>query len=104
MAYDLYLSYSGRKTYLICPRRYHFSYILKDRSGRDPRKALLGLTIGKIFEWFYDRRAWGTADPVLTTMSYIDDATRVIFEKEKFDSNSDPASEMLVPKLLESHF
>jgi hypothetical protein len=91
MAYDLYLSYSGRKTYQICPLRYHFSYILKDKTGRDPRRAMLGNVIGKVFEWFYDRRVWGTVDPTFTAVSYIDDATRVIFEQEKFDAASDPA-------------
>jgi hypothetical protein len=52
---------------------------------------MLGNVIGKVFEWFYDRRAWGTADPTFTTVSFIDDATRVIFEQEKFDPSSDPA-------------
>ena len=91
MAYDLYLSYSGRRSYMICPRKYHFMYILKESARKDPRKALLGNIIGKVFQWFYERRAWATADPVFTTMSYIDGATRVIFEQEKFDAATDPA-------------
>jgi hypothetical protein len=91
MSYDIYLSYSGRRTYMTCPRKYHFSYILKDRTRGDPRKTMLGNVIGKVFEWFYDRRAWGTSDPVATTVSYIDDATRVIFAQEKFDGDMDPA-------------
>ena len=85
------MSYSGRKTYMTCPRKYHFGYILKDKTRGDPRKAMLGNVIGKVFEWFYTRRAWGTSDPVSTTVSYIDDAMRVIFDQEKFDSSLDPA-------------
>jgi len=88
---DVYLSYSGRKSYLTCPKKYHFSYILKDRTRGDRRSSFLGSIIGKVFEWFYTRRAWATTDPTETVVSYIDDATRVIFEEEQFDAAADPA-------------
>src|SRR5512135_2229385 len=91
MRYDLYLSYSGRKSYLTCPKKYHYSYILKDRTRGDRRGSFLGSIIRKVFEWFYTRRAWATADPVATTVSYIDDATKLIFDNEKFDPVTDPA-------------
>jgi hypothetical protein len=91
VAYDLYLSYSGRKTYLGCPYKYELRYVRKDKVIFDPRKAMLGNVIGKIFEWFYERRAWATSDPVQATTSWIDDACRVIYEQEHFDPQSDPA-------------
>ncbi len=89
--YELYLSYSGRYSYLTCPRKYHFNYILKDPTRGDRRKSFFGSIIGKVFEWFYTRRVWATSDPVGACVSYIDDATRAVFEHEKFDSVTDPA-------------
>lgn len=91
MPFDLYLSYSGRRSYLLCPAKYEFIYILKDPTRSDPRSSLFGSIIGKVFEWFYTRRAWSTADPQATTLSYVEDATRLIFEKERFSSLADPA-------------
>lgn len=91
MGYDLYLSYSGRHSYMTCPRKYHFSYILKDPVRRDRRNTFFGSIIGKVFEWFYTRRVWATSDPTGTSVSYIDDASRSIFEHEKFDPVMDPA-------------
>ncbi len=91
MGFDLYLSYSGRLSYLTCPKKYHFQYILKEKVFRDRRSSFLGSIIGKVYEWFYTRRAWATKDPVATVSSYVEDATRVIFEHEGFDPVSDPA-------------
>jgi hypothetical protein len=91
MGYDLYLSYSGRKSYMTCPKKYHFMYVLRDKTRGDRRNTFFGSIIGKVYEWFYSRRAWATADPVATVVSYVEDATRSVYEKEDFDPVTDPA-------------
>ena len=91
MGYELYLSYSGRKTYETCPEKYRLAYILKDKTRGDPRGSFLRSIIGKVFEWFYTRKVWATTDPVATSVSYIDEATQLVFRHEKFNPDQDPA-------------
>ena len=86
-----YLSYSGRKSYITCPKQYEYRYILKDRTRGDPKGSLFGSTIGKIFEWFYSKQAWAADDPLQITLSFIEPALELIFDKEQWNSNSDPA-------------
>ena len=86
-----YLSYSGRKSYLTCPRQYEYRYILKDSTRRDPKDSLFGSTIGKIFEWFYSKQAWAAIDPLQTTLSFIEPALELVFDKEHWNPNADPA-------------
>ncbi len=63
MNYDLYLSFSGFKTYVICPRKYEFKYIKKTEGiVKDPTSSILGSTIGKIFELFYKKNLWERSD------------------------------------------
>jgi len=50
MSYDIYLSYSGRKSYLVCPLQYKYRYILKDKSRGDPRGSIFGSAIGRVFQ------------------------------------------------------
>ena len=100
----MYLSYTGRKTYLTCPRKYHYSYILKDRTRvGDARGSFLGSIIGRVFEWFYTRRAWATSNPLETTVSYVEDATREVFLRERFDKSSDPAFYGILCRDLEKY-
>ena len=87
----LYLSYSGRKSYLTCPEKYRLAYVVKDKTRGDSRGSFLGSIIGKVFEWFYTRKAWATPDPIATTLSYVDEATQSVFRKESFDPIQDPA-------------
>ena len=91
MLYDLYLSYSGRKTYKTCARQYEFRYILKEDVVRDSRSAMFGSSIGKVLEWFYTRRMWATPDPVETAMASIKEAVTQVFNEANFDPISDPA-------------
>ena len=90
MAADLYLSYSGRKCYLTCPKKYQHQYILKTSIQRDPQNFLFGSIIGKIFEWFYTKQAWSTSDPLATTIGFIKPAIEYVFSKEKWDPLVDP--------------
>jgi CRISPR/Cas system-associated exonuclease Cas4 (RecB family) len=89
MGYDLYLSYSGRKCYLICPKKYQYQYIIKEPAKRDPKNLLFGSIIGKIFEWFYTKRAWNTPDPLATTIGFIEPAIEYIFTKENWSPLTD---------------
>jgi len=90
MAYDLYLSYSGRKSYLMCPRHYHFRYILKDPTRGDPRGSIFGSAIGMVFQWFYDRKLWAEPDPISACLAVVDEAMMNVFQNEKFDPEWDP--------------
>lgn len=73
MRYDLYLSYSGRKTYQTCPRKYRCAYVLKKAAEDDPRNTIFGICIGKIFEWFYNKKLWARPDVEVACMKSVDD-------------------------------
>lgn len=91
MSYDLYLSYSGRKTYKTCPRQYELRYVLKEKVVRDARSSMFGSAIGKVLEWFYSKRLWADPDPVGAALGRVDDAIDAVFVEEKFDRATDPA-------------
>ncbi len=93
MSYDLYLSYSGRKTWLVCPKQYQFRYVLKDLTRGDPRKTMFGSAIGKVFEWFYEESLWSKPDPEAAAVSRIDDAINLAFDQEKYSRGSDRSFE-----------
>lgn len=88
--YDIYLSYTGRKTYLTCPKQYEFRYIKKEKGKYDPRNSMFGSIIGKIFEWFYERKFWSTEDPTSACFDNMHDAMNLVFSKENFDPLMDP--------------
>jgi CRISPR/Cas system-associated exonuclease Cas4 (RecB family) len=86
-----YLSHSGISCYKVCPKKYEFGYILKAfKRARDPRDSMFGSIIGKVFEWFYERKAWSKPNPIDTTLSYVDAAINQIFATEQFLPISDP--------------
>ncbi len=89
--YDLYLSYSGRHTYLVCPRKYYFMYVLRDRTRGDPRRSFLGSAIGKVYEWFYSNQYWARPDPVAAALASVDDALNWTYQKEHWSPATDPA-------------
>lgn len=88
--YDLYLSYSGRKCYKTCPKQYYFRYELRTKAPRDPRSSMFGTTIGKVMEWFYERRLWASPDPSAAAFAAIPDAMDWTFQHEKWDPSLDP--------------
>lgn len=90
---DFYLSYSGRKLYLTCPKQYYFRYVLKDPARSDPKTAMFGSAIGKVFEWFYEHKMWASADPVSLALSKIGQAIQDTFEKENYIIGSDQSYE-----------
>lgn len=84
-----YLSYSGRKCYLTCPKRYEFRYVLRIPVVRDDRNTFLGSTIGKVFEWFYLRQFWSASNPVQACLDSVDEAIDDTFRDKKFDPSTD---------------
>ncbi len=86
----MYISYSGRKAYLTCPSMYEHRYVKKTPVVRDPRGALFGSCIGKVFEWFYTRRLWKAPDPSRACLSCIDEAVHTVAKDESFDLSADP--------------
>lgn len=87
--YDIYLSYTGFKCYKTCPKQYYFRYIIKDKSVFDVKNTLLGSTIGKIFEWFYDQKFWSYQNVSELAVNSIDKAIDHVFLKENYQAGSD---------------
>ncbi len=89
-SYDLYLSYSGKLSYTICPKQYHYKYVLKE-AGRpqDPRDTMFGSIIGKVFEWFYEKNIWSSPDPMSATCGLIEAAVKSVFDSEGFNPLAD---------------
>ena len=56
----MYLSYSGHKTYEICPKQYWHSYIDKTVPEKPDNKvnSLYGSMVGTLFEIFYADKLW----------------------------------------------
>jgi PD-(D/E)XK nuclease superfamily len=89
MSYDIYLSYSGRKTFITCPKQYYFRYIEKDKTPLDPKKVMFGSIIGKVFEWFYERRLWQHPDMNQKLLECALEATELVFLQENYRKNTD---------------
>ena len=84
-SYDMYLSYSGRKTYLSCPQKYYFRYVKKQEAVDDPRKALFGMAMGKLFEWFYNKKLWAIKNPEEECLRASDQAIDDVCDEKRFD-------------------
>jgi CRISPR/Cas system-associated exonuclease Cas4 (RecB family) len=87
---DLYLSYTGRKTYITCPQKYWFKYIRKHKVTDDPRKAIFGLVMGKIFEWFYNKKFWTSQNPERKCLESSDLAIDIVLDEKQFNRSSHP--------------
>lgn len=86
MPVDLYLSYTGRKNYLSCPQKYWFRYVKKQEVFDDPRKAMFGLVMGKVFEWFYNKKFWSFPNPEKQCLQASDLAIEDVCDMKKFDA------------------
>jgi hypothetical protein len=78
-----YLSYSGRQSYLLCPKKYEFRYIKRIKTKSNPKDTMFGLVIGKLFEWFYNKKLWSY--PTKTFLSLIEPAIDEISTQEGFN-------------------
>lgn len=98
-----YLSYSGRKVYITCPKQYWYRYILRDMSPIDVKKVLLGSILGKVFEWFYDREYWKFPD-LLEKMNLAgSEAIDLVFSQEKYYKGTDPYFEQNLKEEIFKH-
>lgn len=84
-----YLSYSGRKTYLSCPLAYKLGYIDHIPGKTDRKSTVFGAAIGKVFEWFYEKRVWAEPNVKDVLIGMIDDAMRYSCRKAELDLQLD---------------
>lgn len=89
MKEPFYLSYTGMSTYRLCPKKYRLQYVDKLRVSSDPKNSLFGSVVGKLFEWFYERRAYLQKNPTALVMSWVTAASTLVFAKEKWDPIED---------------
>lgn len=91
-----YLSYSGRKSYLVCPERYNLGYVQRIRVERDDRNTYLGNTVGKVFEWFYSRELWKSKNPLEACLEVVPEAIKDTFRDKRFDPSTDSTVEPML--------
>ncbi len=103
MKEPFYLSYSGMSTYRLCPKKYRLQYVDKVVVFSDPKNMLFGAVIGKLFEWFYERRAYLQKNPTSLVMSWLKAASAQVFSKEKWDPLSDQAFAVELTNDLETY-
>lgn len=103
MKESFYLSYSGMGTYLLCPKKYKLGYVDGVKVDSDPRNSIFGSVMGKLFEWFYERKAWSTSKPTSLVMSWLDAAISQVCLKEKFELGSDRSFESTLRNDLETY-
>lgn len=80
----MYLSYSGYKLYVECPRAYYHRYIAKTRPAKPDNRVnmLYGDAVGKIFEKFYADRMWRGSSVVEDLKSLVDPTLKRIVNYE----------------------
>jgi len=80
----MYISYSGFKTYLTCPRQYWHQYIGKTKlTVQDNRVSMLyGSVVGTIFEAFYNDQLWRKPDVVTALLTLVDPMIKRIMAEE----------------------
>jgi hypothetical protein len=103
MITEFRISYSGRKLFLTCPKQYWYRYIIKDPTRGDPRTSMFGSIIGKIFEWFYERRYWADKDPVASCVSSIPEAIELVYLNESYLKGTNPGWEKELQDNLEKY-
>ena len=80
----MYLSYSGHKTYSVCPKQYWHSYLDKTVPEKPDNKvnALYGSTVGTLFEIFYADKIWMKKGVEELLLSMVEETLDRIVEKE----------------------
>ena len=80
----MYLSYSGFKTYLTCPREYWHRYLGKTRVATPDNRVnmLYGSAVGTIFEAFYTEQIWRKPDVPKVLSSMAEPTVRHIIREE----------------------
>lgn len=106
---SFYLSYTGRKTYLTCPKKYWFRYVMRMPDISDPKNTLFGSAIGKLFEWFYNQKLWSRSDTNNRLVFLTDSAVRDCLRSSNLDVNdyrdlivkTKEEIEHLIPKIVQ---
>lgn len=80
----MYLSYSGFKKYMECPRAYWHGYINKTAVRvPDNRVGMLyGSITGTLFEHFYNDRLWRSPDPIATLLGKVSSVAHQVVTRE----------------------
>lgn len=80
----MYLSYSGHKSYTVCPRQYWHNYVDKTKVDRPDNRvnALYGSTVGTLFERFYVDKLWRSSDVEKLLLDMAEPTLDDIVEKE----------------------
>jgi len=89
MKEPFYLSYSGLSAYRLCPKKYRLVYIERLKASSDPKTSMFGSVMGKLFEWFYERRAYLKKDPASTVLSWFKSALAQVCSEKGYDIDSD---------------
>jgi hypothetical protein len=56
----------------------------------DPRKALFGISMGKVFEWFYNKKFWASPNPEIKCLEASDKAIDDACDEKQFDRVANP--------------
>jgi len=80
----IYISYSGKKTYLQCPLKYKYIYINRLAIKGDRTAAIRGIVIDNLFEKFYNDKLYikNQKEKNFGLESYVDYVIDRVFEKE----------------------
>ena len=79
----MYISYSGFKTYLTCPRDYWHRYIGRTKPPKENRiNMLYGSAIGTIFEYFYNDKLWRAPDVHVALTALVEPTVKRIMQEE----------------------
>lgn len=97
-----YISYSGQKTYLVCPAMYQFRYIQRIPRPADISSSIVGSTVGVLFQWFYEKKLWSLPNVQEVMESKISDAVSEAFTSSKvaIDLDLARATEMKIPEYI----
>lgn len=80
----MYISYSGFKCYLTCPRQYWHQYVGQTKlNTQDNRVSMLyGSVVGSLFEAFYNDQLWRSKDVVASLTALVDPMIKRIMAEE----------------------
>ncbi len=81
----MYISYSGWKLYVQCPRAYFYRYTQKPLLPVAENKvnSVFGSATGMVFEQFYKEHLWRSADPVQELLSRAAPCLTLTLAKER---------------------
>jgi CRISPR/Cas system-associated exonuclease Cas4 (RecB family) len=81
----MYLSFSGWKKFVTCPRSYWYSYVDKTvlPTPENRVNSVYGSTVGRLFELFYSEQIWKKSNTTDILLGMIDDELDATLKKEE---------------------